>query len=601
MERLIFMETAAIYHRPESEFAFLYQPNDFRVRLRTKRADVAEVNCFYGDPYVSTTDDLTNNSGSSHWDYQTMAMHKIATTEDFDYWEAALQVPYKRVQYDFEVVGQDGQKVLYGDRGVFPFTTELIGTNGNPFRMPYLHEIDRFKEPDWVRHTIWYQIFPERFANGDKDNDPVGVKPWRSDLSPNRTDYYGGDLQGVLDHLDYLQELGINGIYFCPIFKAYSNHKYDTIDYLEIDPDFGDKDLFRRVVEAAHQRGIKVMLDAVFNHIGDQSIQWQDVLANEENSRFASWFHINKFPVAYEETDNFENAKKLTFDTFAFTPHMPKLNTANPEVKQYLLDVAAYWIKEFDIDAWRLDVANEVDHVFWRRFAETCHQLKPDFYILGEVWHNSQPWLAGDQFSAVMNYAYTETMINGIVKHSLTPSRMVDGLNYQRTLYQRQVNEVMLNTLDSHDTARLLTVCDHDKDLMRQILAFTFLQEGEPCIYYGDEIGMDGGNDPDCRKPMNWDEATQDQQLFKFYQQLIQLRLQNADLLTQGEFIWDVIDNDRRIIKFTRLLNDRSIVGTFNIGQQIQTISANGINIFSQNYQDEQLSKYGFIIETITK
>ena len=192
-------------------------------------------------------------------------------------------------------------------------------------------------------------------------------------------------------------------------------------------------------------------------------------------------------------------------------------------------------------------------------------------------------------------------MINGIVKHSLTPSRMVDGLNYQRTLYQRQVNEVMLNTLDSHDTARLLTVCDHNKDLMRQILAFTFLQEGEPCIYYGDEIGMDGGNDPDCRKPMNWDEATQDHQLFKFYQQLIQLRLQNADLLTQGEFSWDVIDNDRRIIKFTRLLNDRSIVGTFNIGQQIQTISANGINIFSQNYQDEQLSKYGFIIETITK
>ncbi|GEL13802.1 neopullulanase [Lapidilactobacillus concavus DSM 17758] len=590
------METAAIYHRPESEFAYLYQANDLRLRLRTKRDDVASVNCFFGDPYASTTDDLTNNSGSSHWDYQTTAMHKIASTEDFDYWEAAVQVPYKRAQYDFQIIGVDGQEVLYGDRGVFPFAVDAIGTNGNPFRLPYLHEIDRFKEPDWVRQTVWYQIFPERFANGDPTNDQVGVKPWRSDLSPNRTDYYGGDLQGVLDHLDYLQELGINGIYFCPIFKAYSNHKYDTIDYLEIDPDFGNKELFRQLVEAAHQRGIKVMLDAVFNHIGDRSVQWQDVVANGEQSRFANWFHIKRFPVTYQETDNFESAKALTFDTFAFTPHMPKLNTANPEVKQYLLDVAAYWIKEFDIDAWRLDVANEVDHAFWRSFAETCHQLKSDFYILGEVWHSSQPWLTGDQFSAVMNYAYTETLINGIVNHTLTPTRMVDGLNYQRTLYQRQVNEVMLNTLDSHDTARLLTVCDHDKTLMRQVLAFTFLQEGEPCIYYGDEIGLDGGNDPDCRKPMNWDESTQDHALFKFYQQLIQLRLDHADLLTQGEFTWNLVDDAQQLVIFTRAQGGRQLTATFNLDAQPHSMSVSGRTQLCQNFDKGILGPKGFVI-----
>lgn len=586
------METAAIYHRPDSEFAYLYQQNDFRVRLRTKLNDVAKVLCFFGDPY----DGATNEQGIWAWQHQTIDMKKIASTESFDYWEAALNVAHKRVQYDFEVIGADGQEVLYGDRGVFPFAEDLIGTNGNTFRMPYFHDIDRFKEPDWVRHTVWYQIFPERFANGDLTNDPVGTKPWQSDIHPNRTDYYGGDLQGVLDHLDYLQELGVNGLYFCPLFKAYSNHKYDTIDYLEIDPDFGDKELFREVVAAAHQRGMKVMLDAVFNHMGDRSTQWQDVLTNGVDSRFADWFHINHFPVTYSETANFEKAEDLSFDTFAYTPHMPKLNTANPEVVAYLLDVATYWINEFDIDAWRLDVANEVDHHFWRQFVEACHQAKPDFYILGEVWHSAQPWLNGDQFSAVMNYAYTETIVNGLVKKSLTPTRMIDGLNYQRMLYQRQVNEVMLNTLDSHDTARLLTICDDNKALMKQTLAFTFLQEGEPCVYYGSEIGMNGGNDPDCRKPMNWNTATQDQQLFTFYQKLIQLRLTNADLLTQGEFKWTLVDDNLRLVQFQRSLNGRTITATFNLGHELQPVLIEGSELLAQSYLDGKLGEDGFVI-----
>ncbi|WP_125767533.1 glycoside hydrolase family 13 protein [Lapidilactobacillus wuchangensis] len=581
------MEAAAIYHRPDSEFAYLYQPGDFRVRLRTKRDDVKEVLCFYMDPYDAADS------------YQTISLTKIASTETFDYWEASLDVAHKRVQYDFKVVGNDGQEVLYGDRGFFPFDRDLIGTAGNPFRQPYFHEIDRFKEPDWVRHTVWYQIFPERFANGDVSNDPEGIKPWNSELTPGRTDYYGGDLQGIIDHLDYLQELGINGLYLCPIFKAYSNHKYDTIDYLEVDPDFGDKEVFQKLVVEAHRRGMKVMLDAVFNHMGDRSVQWQDVVINEKKSKFADWFHINKFPVAFKETDDFEKANELTYDTFAYTPHMPKLNTANPEVRDYLVSVATYWINEFDIDAWRLDVANEVDHRFWRHFADACHAAKKDFYILGEVWHSSQPWLMGDQFSAVMNYAFTETVVNGFVKKTLTPQRMVDGLNYQRMLYQRQVNEVMLNTLDSHDTARLLTVCDDNKDLLRQTVAFTFLQEGEPCIYYGSEVGMDGGNDPDCRKPMNWNEATQDHDLFAFYQSLIKLRLGNADLLTQGDLEWTIVDDQRGLVQVTRTGEEQQIIGTFNLGQEnldVAALKLTGQMVLSQSYQDQKLGQHGFVI-----
>ncbi len=172
-----------------------------------------------------------------------------------------------------------------------------LASDGSYFKVPYFHKIDMDVTPDWVKHTVWYQIFPERFANGDKSNDPKGTKLWNPNDHPGREDYYGGDLQGVLDHLDYLQELGVNGLYFCPVFKASSNHKYDTIDYLQIDPDFGDKALFAKVVNEAHKRGMKVMLDAVFNHLGDQSMQWQDVVRNGKKSRFAKWFHIKHFPV----------------------------------------------------------------------------------------------------------------------------------------------------------------------------------------------------------------------------------------------------------------------------------------------------------------
>jgi cyclomaltodextrinase / maltogenic alpha-amylase / neopullulanase len=310
------------------------------------------------------------------------------------------------------------------------------------------------KTPEWVKSTIWYQIFPERFANGNHDNDPAGVKIWNSADHPTREDFYGGDLQGVIDHLDHLVDLGINGLYLCPIFKAHSNHKYDTIDYLEIDQDFGDKETFRRLVQEAHKRGIKVMLDAVFNHMGDLSPQWQDVLENGADSHFADWFHVNKFPATYNETADFEHATDITYDTFAFTPHMPKLNTANPDVQKYLLQVATYWIDQFDIDAWRLDVANEVDHHFWHEFATACRAQKKDFYILGEIWHSSQSWLNGDQFDAVMNYAYTDAILNYFIFKQTDFETLQDQINSQLVLYRDPINEVQFNVLDSHDTPR---------------------------------------------------------------------------------------------------------------------------------------------------
>ena len=220
-----------------------------------------------------------------------------------------------------------------------------------------------------------------------------------------------GTLKESLNILDYLEELGINGIYFTPIFHAYSNHKYDTIDYREIDPQFGTKETLKTLIEECHKRNIRVMLDAVFNHSGYYFLPFQDLLEKGEKSKYKDWFHPHSFPLKGGERPNYE--------TFGFFESMPKLNTANPEVKKYLLEVSAYWIEEFDIDGWRLDVANEVDQPFWREFRKTVKNIKPDLYILGEIWHDSMPWLRGDQFDAVMNYPFTNHVFRLVASQTI--------------------------------------------------------------------------------------------------------------------------------------------------------------------------------------
>jgi glycosidase len=579
------MISAAFRHRPESEDCFLYDADHLRLRFHTVRGDVQSVTVLYGDPYWC----IPSVTGDYVFQYESKPMDHIGVGETQDHWATELTAPFKRMQYLFQVTDKAGAVTLYGDRGLRPDTQANRLVMSNYFRVPFFHAIDMVQTPDWVKATVWYQIFPERFANGDKQNDPVGTKPWRPEDHPGREDFYGGDLQGVLDHLDDLQRLGVNGLYFCPIFAASSNHKYDTIDYLEIDPAFGDKALFAKLVTAAHARGMKIMLDAVFNHMGYESMQWQDVLQNGAKSRFADWFHIHEFPVT-PYRDPIKGEGQPQFDTFGFEPHMPKLNTANPEVQDYLLSVAKYWVAEFDIDAWRLDVANEVDHHFWRRFYQAVTAIKPDFYVLGEVWHSSQPWLNGDEFSGVMNYAYTQLTMDHFLTHEQTAGEMVARLTDQLMLYRDQVNQVMLNMLDSHDTARLLTLAGDDESLALQTLAFIFTQTGAPCIYYGTEMGMDGGNDPDDRRPMDWQQLGGN--TWQKVSDLIQLRRRYAATLGQGTTQLRV-DADG-LIRVDRI-GQQHVSAIFNTTDQAVPVAANAE--LAQNYTDGQLAPKGFVIQ----
>ena len=578
------MELTAIYHRPESEYAYLYKDKTMHIRIRTKRGDIASINLHYGDPFIFIEDRYEDSK----------EMSKVTSDALFDYWQVEITVGYARLQYLFELKDKQGQMILYGDKGCVENTLENLHYEGNGFKIPYIHEIDACHVPDWVADTVWYQIFPERFANGNPVISPEGVLAWDSSIKPKTSDFFGGDLQGIIDHLDYLQDLGITGLYLCPIFESPSNHKYNTTDYFEIDRHFGDKETFRKLVDQAHQRGMKIMLDAVFNHIGDQAPQWQDILKYGENSVYKDWFHIQDFPVVKE---NLVNKRELSYHTFAFESYMPKLNTANPQVRDYLLSVATYWIEEFDIDAWRLDVANEVDHQFWRDFRKAVLAKKPDLYILGEVWHTSQPWLNGDEFHAVMNYPLSDSIKDYFLRGVKKTSQFIDEINGQSMYYRQQISEVMFNLLDSHDTERILATAKGDSQLVKSALACLFLQRGTPCFYYGTELELDGGPDPDCRRAMPWERVSESNEMLNFMKKLIQIRKSVSDIIQHGTYSLKEIKPDVLALEWN--YDGQKIQAIFNQSAENYLVDIDAVALASHCEKlDQQLVilPKGFII-----
>jgi cyclomaltodextrinase / maltogenic alpha-amylase / neopullulanase len=542
----------AIYHRPKDNYAYACANNELHIRLRTKKNDVNHITLLHGDPYQWE---------DGEWVYDREDMVLTGTDHLFDYWFAPISPSFRRLRYGF-LLQDEAEEIFYGEKG---FNDSPSIDIGDYFCFPFINSIDVFDAPSWVKNTVWYQIFPERFANGNPDNDPEGVLGWNS-AAPTPTNFFGGDLDGVIQNIPYFKKLGISGIYFTPIFKAHSNHKYDTIDYFEIDPQFGSKETLKELIRTCHENGIKVMLDAVFNHSGFYFEPFQDVLEKGEKSPYHNWFHVHDFPLDIE-------SKPPNYDTFAFEASMPKLNTENEEVRNYLLEVGRYWIQEFDIDGWRLDVANEVDHHFWREFRKEVKSIKPDVYILGEIWHDSMPWLRGDQFDAVMNYPFTTNLLNLFASQTISPSQFVENMTSVVHMYPKTVNEVNFNLVGSHDTPRVLTECSEDIRRTKQIYTFMLTFTGTPCIYYGDEIGLTGEQDPGCRKCFPWEEDQHNSDLFKHIQKHIILRNQYPLLRNEGNLSFLPGDMNEHCLSFTKSNGEETIMVLLNCSEEATTYS----------------------------
>jgi cyclomaltodextrinase len=396
--------------------------------------------------------------------------------------------------------------------------------------------------PDWVKDVIFYQIFPERFANGDVKNDPPNAEPWGA--KPKGNNYFGGDLQGIMDHIGYLKRLGVSAIYLNPIFAANSNHKYNTTDYSVIDPAFGTNELFDQFVLLCRRNDIRIVIDGVFNHVGTSHFAFKDVKEKGKDSPYASWFNIYSYPVGPENAPNYE--------CWWGYGSLPKLMVQNPEVKKYIFDVTKHWTDR--VDGWRLDVPNEIPHDFWKEFRTITRSRNPGCYIVGEIWDDATAWLQGDEFDAVMNYRFREACIKYFVEDKIVTSEFNKQLETLRNAHHRFQNMAMMNLLDSHDTERYLTLCQGEFWRMKLSVILQMTYVGAPMVYYGDEIGMDGGKDPDCRKTMVWDEKKWDMEMFTLYQKLIAIR-KNSVALRRGHFKTLVADDHQKVFAFERRLN----------------------------------------------
>ena len=448
--------------------------------------------------------------------------------------------------------------------------------------------------PDWVQDAIFYQIYPDRFAKSNKLPD-IGFEAW--DSTPTIHGFKGGDLYGAAEKLDYLKDLGINAIYFNPLFASASNHRYHTYDYYNVDPLLGGNDALKKFLDKAHKRDIRVILDGVFNHASRGLWQFHHVLETGMASPYKDWFFFDEerlnhrrnwgaYPTQHEqEAIHREGSfKAIGYQGWWNMPALPKFNTNTPAVREYLFGVAEYWIK-FGVDGWRLDVAGDIDDdSFWQEFRRRVRAVNPQAYIVGEIWHEAQRWLQGDQFDAVMNYLVTAAAIGffggqrvnmdvvnqcGGLQNRVRPGMnaydFANEIDRLFNMYSPEITRSQLNLLDSHDMPRFLSCTNGDKEALKLAWLFMFTIPGAPCVYYGDEVGVDGGHDPYCRKAFPWDKSKWDRNLLDYVKSCIDLRKEHATL-RRGEY--KRVPAGRDVIAFSRTYKETTLTVAFNVGTE---------------------------------
>lgn len=425
--------------------------------------------------------------------------------------------------------------------------------------------------PDWVKNAIFYQIFPDRFAKSDSLEKPTHIEHWDAPIT--RYGFKGGDLLGVYEKLDYLQDLGVNAIYFNPIFMSAANHRYHTFDYFHVDPILGGNKAFTKLLEEAHRREMRIVLDGVFNHASRGFFQFNHILENGEKSPYLDWFTIYGFPMnAFQGKPNYSCWWNL--------PALPNFNTDHPQVRAFLFDVGQHWIEK-GVDGWRLDVPFEIkDETFWQKFRSVTKTPNNDAYLVGEIPTEAQEWLKGDMFDGVMNYQFTaacvgffsegrrdDSLISGMMGLPEVPhmdaSAFADRCKQLLEIYPKQNALAQLNLLDSHDMPRFLSMVSGDVRTFRLATLFQMTYPGAPCIYYGDEIGMMGGRDPENRGTFPWDTTRWNQALRNDFKKFIQIRKENRVLRT-GEFVPLYARN--RQFAFVRHLEGERMLVAINAG-----------------------------------
>jgi glycosidase len=480
---------------------------------------------------------------------QAVPMERLAEDRRFTYWGAVirpstvtptgLSAAGGTITYSFAFKLPDGRPVYQCQHGI-DHSIETL----DRYRLD-LRSIKPFETPDWAKGAVIYQVFPDRFVNGNAGNDLPGTVPWGS--KPAWLEFQGGDLQGITQKLDYLHDLGVDILYMTPVFTSPSTHKYDCSDFYHVDPGFGGDEALRELVDGVHRLGMKIVLDASFNHCHPRFFAFQDLVQNGPDSQYKDWFTVREWPVRVkyrphraaqaraggremylrfletfpqvtgvplEEATDEGPLVEATYLAWYGVLDMPKINLSNPETRAYFLDVTRYWLREFDIDGWRMDVARHIVPDFWDDFRRAAKEARPDCYLLAEIWGNTSPWLQGTRFDATMNYFFRDLVVDYFAVQKMDTATFIDGIGQMLALYAPQVTHCTHNLFSSHDVTRFLYEADEELPRLRLATLFQMTMPGAPGIYYGDEIGVTGGDDPDNRRafpwhrPETWDRET---------------------------------------------------------------------------------------------
>ena len=604
------MELSSILHYLNEAFHYKVDDNHYILKIITKKNDCTKVRIGFMEKYFREKNmpgipsevfyvDCKKVASTSRNDYyegiipDKITLHGVnKKIDDFlnvcDNQEVAKHFDSMRYleNQDVEMIAcayfflleNENEKKYYGNYKFYDH--EPTDTMSMFIMVLHQENASYFKTPSWAKGAIIYQIFPERFAPTDLQYSlSWNQVPMQSNTRTN------GSIKGIEQQIPYLKDLGIDAIYLTPIFLANSSHRYDSVDYMVIDPLLGSKEEFKSLVQKLHENGIKIILDLVFNHTSTQFFAFKDILQKQDKSKYKDWYFIKKFPVEM----------KLPSDylSFSFYPGMPKLNTRNKDCRKYLFNVSRYYLEEFHIDGYRLDVANEVTHDFWKAFRKLCKSINPDCLIMGEIWYDSSTYLRGDEFDSIMNYTYFDA-IRGLLTNKFSIEEFI-------TIIERERGESSLTyyhnsniLVGSHDTDRIYNAINHDKNKFIQAMTLLFTLPGSPILYYGDEKMMEGGNDPDCRRGMIFDEKYH-QDSFNLVKKLIELR--KLPCLKYGDIKFF---ETKEYLKFKRFINGESIYIILNFkDKKIHINDFDGyINLITKSPFDGIIDGKGVVIIT---
>ncbi|MDD2647499.1 MAG: glycoside hydrolase family 13 protein [Eubacteriales bacterium] len=525
---------AAIYHMPWLEYRHALTDGRVCLRIRTARGDFDRVSARHTCGYFG--DDPFKKA-------QTEIMHLQYHDEMFDYYECVFEPMDARVKYLFILVS--GEITVKLDAAGVHMGADYPETPDDAFVFAYAYPAD--KMPEWARGCVGYQIFPDRFRRSEDAKSDNTIEPWTSKHYENEY-RFGGNLQGIREAVPYLKKLGVDVIYTNPLFVSDSSHRYNTFDYYTIDPLLGTEKDLKELCDTLHESGMRLVLDGVFNHSGTGFEPFIDAKKNGAKSKFYDWFFFDDSEIGYK--------------TFGFAKYMPKLNLKNEACAEYFLDVGRYWLEKCGIDGWRLDVSPEVYPEFWRRYHSMMKKANPDSLMIAECWDDSREWLTiGDMFDSTMNYVLSRAIWSRFAEQSISCELFDARVNQSMMLYPLRTQDVLWNFLGSHDTPRFRTRAGGSEKLLRAAAYFQMACTGVPIIYYGDELGMEGKGDPDCRRPMRWGD-TDDNATLAFYQRLTEMR-KESDALRYGSFkSWEAKENG--LYAFLRVSEKQSALVIIN-------------------------------------